>query len=184
MLGVAGVCDDYHYFPSVLLSFWLPAQLVWLLCPTLAKPWTVPCQAPLSMGFSGQEYWSRLPFPSPGDLTDPGTEPVSPALAGRFFTTEPPGKLTSPTWHGLKYREFTISYNWKNSDRPGVLGPGFWLSSSRILVPLADCAVLYSFTVAEWLQALPGRNMCMSHHLEQHEGFSQPLNKSPLIPFD
>ena len=58
-------------------------------------PWTVDGQAPLSMGFSGQEYWSRLPFPSPGDLPNPGIElghPVSPALAGRFFTTEPSGK--------------------------------------------------------------------------------------------
>ena len=57
--------------------------------------WTVDCQSPLSMGFSRQEYWSGLPFPSPGDLPNPGTEPVSPvspALAGRFFTAEPPGK--------------------------------------------------------------------------------------------
>ena len=48
------------------------------------------CQAPLSMGFPRQEYWSGLPFPSPGDLPDPGIEPeslVSPALAGGFFTT-------------------------------------------------------------------------------------------------
>ena len=51
-----------------------------------------PCQAPLSMGFPRQEYWSGQPFPSPGDLPDPGIELVSPALAGRFFTTEPPGK--------------------------------------------------------------------------------------------
>ena len=49
-------------------------------------------QAPLSMDFSKQEYWSGLPFPSPGDLPDPGIEPVSPALAGRFFTTAVPGK--------------------------------------------------------------------------------------------
>ena len=52
-------------------------------------PWTVACQAPLSMGFSQQEYWSGLPFPSPGDLPDPGIKPVSPlssALAGGFFT--------------------------------------------------------------------------------------------------
>ena len=46
------------------------------------------------MGFSRQEFWSGLPFPSPGDLPDPGIEPVSPALAGGFFTTEPPGKLS------------------------------------------------------------------------------------------
>ena len=57
------------------------------LCETL---WTVALQAPLSMGFSRQEYWSGLPFPSRGDLPDPGIEPrslVSPALAGGFFTT-------------------------------------------------------------------------------------------------
>ena len=57
-----------------------------------ATPWTAACQASLSMGFSRQEYWSGLPFPSPGDLPHPGIEPKSPALAGRFFTTEPPGK--------------------------------------------------------------------------------------------
>ena len=44
------------------------------------------------MGFSRQEDWSGLPFPSPGDLPDPGVKPTSPALAGGFFTTEPPGK--------------------------------------------------------------------------------------------
>ena len=44
------------------------------------------------MGFSRQEYWSGLPFPPPGDLPDPGIEPVSPASAGGFFTAEPPGK--------------------------------------------------------------------------------------------
>ena len=52
-------------------------------------------QAPPSMGFSRQEYRSELPFPSPGDLPDPGIKPMSPALAGGFFTTEPPGKEES-----------------------------------------------------------------------------------------
>ena len=55
-----------------------------------AAPWTIPGQAPPSMEFSRQEYWSGLPVPSPGDLSNPGIEPaslVSPALAGRFFTT-------------------------------------------------------------------------------------------------
>ena len=55
-------------------------------------PWTVAHQAPLSMEFSRQEYQSGLPFPSPGDLSDPGITLASPTLAGRFFTTEPPGK--------------------------------------------------------------------------------------------
>jgi len=54
-------------------------------------PWTAVCQAPLSMGFPRQEYWSGLPCPPPGLLHDPDIEPTS-ALAGRFFTTEPSGK--------------------------------------------------------------------------------------------
>ena len=57
-----------------------------------ATLWTVACQDPLSMGFSRQEYWSGLPFLPPGDLPNPGIQPSSPALIGRFFTTEPPGK--------------------------------------------------------------------------------------------
>ena len=59
------------------------------LCPTLCSPWTVGCQAPLSMGFSRKEHWSGLSFPPPGDLPDSGTEhisPTSPEVAGRFFT--------------------------------------------------------------------------------------------------
>ena len=59
------------------------------------NPWTVAHQDPLSMGFPRQEYWSGLPFPTPGDLPNPGIEPTSlasSALAGGFFTTEPPGK--------------------------------------------------------------------------------------------
>ena len=58
-----------------------------------ATPWTVARQAPVSMQFPSQEYWSWLPFPPPGDLPDPGIEPASlasPELAGGFFTTELP----------------------------------------------------------------------------------------------
>ena len=62
-----------------------------------------PHQAPLSMEFTRQEYKSGLPFPSPGDLPDPGIKPVSPALAGRLFTTEPPGKpLSRPNFKAQK----------------------------------------------------------------------------------
>ena len=57
-----------------------------------ATPRTVALQPPLSMGFPRQAYWSGLPFPSPGDLPDSVMESASPALAGRFFTAEPPGK--------------------------------------------------------------------------------------------
>ena len=56
-------------------------------------PWTVARQAPLSMGFSRQEYWSRLPFPSPGDLLDPGIKPEYPAWPADCLPFEPPRKL-------------------------------------------------------------------------------------------
>ena len=61
-------------------------------CQTLCNPWTVAYQAPLSMGFSRQECWSGLPFPSPGDLPDPGIKPRSPALRADALPSEPPGK--------------------------------------------------------------------------------------------
>ena len=61
-------------------------------CLTLYDPMTVAHQDSLSLGFPRQEYWGGLPFPPPGDLPSLGIEPTSPASAGRFFTTEPPGK--------------------------------------------------------------------------------------------
>ena len=66
--------------------------LVTQSCPTLCNPMNLARQVPLSMGFPRQEYWSVLPFPSSEDLPDPGIKQESPALAGRFFTSEPPGK--------------------------------------------------------------------------------------------
>ena len=57
-----------------------------------ATPWTVAYQAPLSIEFSRQEYWSGLPFPSPGDLPDPAIKPGSPALQADALPSEPPGK--------------------------------------------------------------------------------------------
>ena len=64
-------------------------------------PWTVAYQAPPSMEFSRKEYWSRLPFPSPGDLHYPGTEPKSPALQADTLPSEPPGK---PVTHILNQK--------------------------------------------------------------------------------
>ena len=70
--------DDYEFMLSHVQLF--------------AMLWTVALGAPLSMGFSRQKYWSGLSFSPPGDLPNSGIEPGSPALAGGFFTTEPPGK--------------------------------------------------------------------------------------------
>ena len=80
-----------------------------------ATPWTVAHQNPMSMGFSRQEFWSGLPFPSPGGLPDSGIKPMPPALAGRFFTTEPPLKpqITDNSFkypsHKLLFLFFLIS---------------------------------------------------------------------------
>ena len=74
----------------------LSSDLCVLSCVGLfTTPQTKVHQAPLSLGFSRQEYWSGLPFPSPGDLSHPGTEPASPALVGGFLTT-------SATWEALQ----------------------------------------------------------------------------------
>ena len=69
--------------------------------------WTAAHQAPLLMEFSGQEHWSGLPFPSPGDLPNPGIKPASPVLAGGFFTTEPPGKPRRALAYSCYYRVIT-----------------------------------------------------------------------------
>ena len=79
---------------------WWFDGLVAQLCLTLATLWTAACQAPLSMGFSKQGYWSGLPFSSPGALPDPGMEPSSPALVNGSFATEPTGK----SFPSLTYR--------------------------------------------------------------------------------
>ena len=72
----------------MLCGIWLlllDGGLVTKSCPTLETSWTVACQAPLSMGFSRQEYWSGLPFPSPGNLPDPGIKPGSRALQAVLY---------------------------------------------------------------------------------------------------
>ena len=80
-----------------------------------ATPWTVAHQAPPSMGFSRQEYWTGLPFPSQGDLPDPGIGPRSPALQADALTSEPPGKqnplsnLSQSTVNHLKISTSIIS---------------------------------------------------------------------------
>ena len=98
------------YVSDFLIGFWLIKQYVFSFCSVnnvlcccvqslscvqfLAAPWSVACQAPLSMGFSRQEYWSGLAFPSPEDLPNPGIKPASLAPAGGFFTT-------SATWNKI-----------------------------------------------------------------------------------
>ena len=73
-----------------------------MVSDSFATPWTVVHQVPLSMGFSGQEYWSGVPFPTPGDHPNPGIESMSlmsSALAGKFF-------ITSASWEALRSHHF------------------------------------------------------------------------------
>ena len=79
------------YKPEVLVTFLRFSSMKVIVTPSC--PTLVAYQAPPSMGFSRQERWSGLPFPSPGDLPDPGIEPRSPALQAEGLTSEPSGKL-------------------------------------------------------------------------------------------
>ena len=74
-------CIRFFFFLLLLLSQSAVSD-------SFATPWTIVHQSPLSVGFPKQEHWSGLPFPTPGDLPNPGIEPASPSLAGRFFTTK------------------------------------------------------------------------------------------------
>ena len=89
-LPILVVCKELYikiisFFPYVKVKSLSHVRL-------FVTPWTVTYQATLTMGFSRQEYWSGLPFPSPGDLPDPGIEPRSPALQADTLPSEPPGK--------------------------------------------------------------------------------------------
>ena len=74
-----------------------------------STPWTVAYQAPPSVGFSSQEHWSGLPFPSPGDLPDPGIEPGSPASQADTLPSEPPGKLNPKEQHSPRINMLLLS---------------------------------------------------------------------------
>ena len=84
--------------------------LVTQSCPAPCDPWTIAHQLPLFMEFSRQEYWSGLPFPSPGDLPDPGIEAGSPALQANSLPSEPPGK---PPIQNKKFFFFFLRWNGK-----------------------------------------------------------------------
>ena len=84
------ICFSFFLLLHSLLLFLFSC---WVMCDFFATLWTTAHKSPLSMGFSRQEYRKGLLFPTPGDLPDPRIKPASPALPGRFFTTEPSGKL-------------------------------------------------------------------------------------------
>ena len=95
-LGFSHLFNFFYIYVCVCVCV---CAMSWSVMPKSVIPWTITCQTALSMEFSRQESWSELPFPSPGNLSNPETKFTSSAtfaLAGRFFTTEPPG--TSIIW--------------------------------------------------------------------------------------
>ena len=95
---VTGMRGRYAFQRTHFYAFWNVRMLHMgvlsrsVVSDSLWPPWTVACQIPLSVEFSRQAYWSWLSFPTPGDLPNSGIEPMCPASAGGFFTTELPGK--------------------------------------------------------------------------------------------
>ena len=107
------ISDTLSRLPQI---FQLSLFSRWVMSDSSVIPWTVAHQAPLSMWFPRQEYWSELPFPSPGDLSNTRIEPISPALAGRFFTTEPSGKPKIFQYISLKTNDDIMTSKKINSD--------------------------------------------------------------------
>ena len=124
--GVRGGCEERRWIRNSLMKYhWFPKQISFLLilaytlvhaqslgCVWLfATLWTTAHQTPLSVGFLRQEYWSVLPFPSPGNLPEPGMEPSSPALAGGFYTTELQGKPVAYLENKGKSRQWCKAFS-------------------------------------------------------------------------
>ena len=120
-------------FANILLRIF-PSLFIRDCCCLVAKssltllwpPWTATCQAPLSMGFSGQEYWSWLPFPSPVDLPNPGIKFVSLALAGGFFIIGSPGKPIHQGYWPVTFFSCGVLFWFLRLDNAGLIK---WLES-------------------------------------------------------
>ena len=113
-------------------------------------PLTVAHQAPLSMGFPRQEYWSGLLFPPTEDLPNPGIKPISPApptLAGRFFTTETPKK---PIYVCCCYCWCSVTSVMSNSVRPHIWQPTYSIIRLFILVLLPSLFIYHLFIYLSW----------------------------------
>ena len=108
-----------------------------------ATPWTAAHQAPLSLGLSRQAYWSGLPFPSPGDLPDPGIKPWSPALPANSSPSEPPGKPF-----------YRVVYTWQ-SQSPSASHPPFPLLAVHAYIYSGSAFLLiYAFNKKNWMAQL------------------------------
>ena len=145
-------CPGIGLIPHLILTLAICIACMLSHVQLFATTRTTACQPPLSMGFSRQEYWSGLPFPPPGPLPNPGIEPTSPAWAGGFFTTEPPGKPS----HNFRYFYYLHFYMWGNwiidtlhyllkitkqvIGRTGKSPKGVWFQQWRMFLGLGTCS--------------------------------------------
>ena len=98
----------FQLHSKVIFNYTYGGGVVAKSCPILATPWTVARQAPLSMGFSGQEYWSGLPFPSPGNVPDPEIKPRSRVLQADSLPLSHQGSPNHTYRHTLLFRLFSF----------------------------------------------------------------------------
>ena len=124
---------------------------------TLWDSWTAAHQVPLSVEFSRQEYWSGLPFPSPGDILNPGIEPASPALARRFF-------ITSATWEAVIYFSKSLPQSYKEH----LVGYGNLLQG-LVLIQGSNLHLLHCRQILYPLTYLGSPNSVMSDFLLPYE---------------
>ena len=140
----SGVFFFFFFFLTDLTerTFCMPQETIQKeksLGQLFATPWTVDHQAPLPMGFSRPEYYSGLPFPSPGDLPNPGIEPGSPEIRADALPSEPPGNLTGNYIHSL-----IITYSGKESEKEQHVYALSPLHISRFCSRSASVSPVYS----------------------------------------
>jgi len=151
--------------------------------PTLATPWTATCQAPLSMGFSGEEYWSGLPFPFPGDLPNPGIKPGSPALQADFLPTELQGK---PMMCGICFRIIQWQgegQEWvelQMKDFPNelmIIEAGWWILVGSLYYSTFLCSIIKLKKLKSWKHILKAMYMYNVWEVTAHIPPCAPFRK-------
>ena len=147
-----GLCPPLSPPHACVLNHFCRVQLISAL-------WTVTRQAPLSKGFSRQERWRGLPCPPPGDLPHPGTKPVSPALVGGFFTTEPPGK---PLPLPQEPSSYNLPLDLTTSSRKALEVPNCTCSQARPTYPGLTSTAGHNQTQVSTSLLLPRASASMS----------------------
>ena len=137
-----------------------------------ATPWTVACQAPLSMEFSRQEYWSGLPCPSPGDLPNPGIESRSPTLLAYSLPTALSPKLAKASYHHITYLSikgliFVPEGNWA----PVRARSWWWTGRPHVLQSMGSQRVRH-----DWATELNWELGCSLFVYSHHHSWTEPRN--------